>query len=388
MKKLVVLSLMVFGLSLMASAQGKDIYYAEKGSDNFFISLGVGGQVCVNPDNSDYGLGKAITPHFTLSLGKLINPVWGVRAQVAGLTTTLYSTFNGTNTVNEIKNKKFGIIRADALFNISNAISGYKEDRLVNAYAFMGPGLTITKANIAGNEGTKALVGGSLGLGAEFNVSKRVDINVEARGDVSQSPFGDLSSSVADGSVALTAGLTYFFGATKDGKKGGKSFVKVTDMEVYNAVNGDLKKYKELLSLEQSAHATTKAELETEKAKVKEVVVKEVVKVDVAGPRAIFFVIGSSKIDAKGMVNINLAAEVMKANPDVKYNVLGYADKATGSAKYNQKLSERRAKAVYDALVKAGVSESQIEYKGMGGSANLWNNSAALTRVVVIEKAN
>ena len=79
---------------------------------------------------------------------------------------------------------------------------------------------------------------------------------------------------------------------------------------------------------------------------------KEVVKeVEVAGPRADFFQIGKSKIDVYGMVNIRLAAKILKANPDKKYKVAGYADKATGSDKWNQKLTEARAKAVYDALI-------------------------------------
>ena len=84
------------------------------------------------------------------------------------------------------------------------------------------------------------------------------------------------------------------------------------------------------------------------------------------------------------MVNIELAAQIMKENTDVKYEVVGYADKATGSAKTNVALSEKRAKAVYEALVKAGVSENQISYRGVGGHENLWD-SRTLTRVVVIE---
>ena len=140
------------------------------------------------------------------------------------------------------------------------------------------------------------------------------------------------------------------------------------------------------MAAEQTSHAATKEELAKEKAKAPVEVVKEV-EVAYAGPRAIFFTIGSAKIDAKGMVNINLAADIMKANPDVKYVVNGYADKATGSAKTNQRISDKRAEAVYNALIKAGVSESQIEWKGLGGQANMYDNSRALTRVVVIEKA-
>jgi outer membrane protein OmpA-like peptidoglycan-associated protein len=47
-------------------------------------------------------------------------------------------------------------------------------------------------------------------------------------------------------------------------------------------------------------------------------------------------------------------------------------------------VSDKRAKAVYEALVKAGVSENQISYRGVGGHENLWD-SRTLTRVVVIE---
>jgi OOP family OmpA-OmpF porin len=243
----------------------------------------------------------------------------------------------------------------------------------------MGPSLTITKATIAKERKTAALVGGTVGLGGKFNVSKSFDIYVEARGEVAQSPFGDYSSSIADGNVAVTAGLTYYFG--------GKKFVKVTNMALLDAANGDIKKYKELLAQEQDAHNVTKAELEKEKKNIKVQEVVKVVETESAGDRAIFFTIGSARIDSKGKVNIKLAAELMKANTDVKYVVYGYADKATGSVKTNQKLSEKRAQAVVNELVKNGVSADQVEAKGMGGQENMFENSRALTRVVIIERA-
>ena len=378
--KIVILSLVLAGLATVANAQSR--YYAESAKDNYFISVGVGAQVCVNPDNSDYGLGDAITPLFNLSVGKLINPVWGVRAQVAGFNTKLYSNFaNGAVGPFEEYKTDYFTLRADAMFNISNAVAGYNPDRLFEGYAFMGPGLQFAKAEIGGKDDTKALINGSVGLGGAFNINKFFAINVEVRGELGQSPFGDYSSSVADGAVGATVGATYFFG--------GKKFVKVTNEALLASVNGDIKKYKELLAAEQNSHAATKEALAAADAKAKQPVevVKEV-EVAVAGPRAIFFNIGSAKIDSKGQVNIQLAADVMKANPEVKYIVNGYADKATGSANTNQRISDKRAEAVYNALIKAGVSESQIEWKGNGGQGAMYDNSNALTRVVVIEKAN
>ena len=375
--KLVILSLMLAGIATVATAQTKSRYYAESAKDNYFISVGVGGQKIVNPNASD----NSMTPAVNISAGKLISPVWGVRGMVSGFNQKLFTDFHANDpkfTSAELK-KNVVTLRAEGLVNLSAAFAGYNPERKFEAYAFMGPALQLAKAEIGGDEDMKALISGSLGLGAAYNINSNWALNLEVRGEVAESAFGDYSSTVANGLVGATVGATYFFG--------GKNFVKVTNEALLVAANGDIKKYKELLAAEQTSHAATKEELAKEKAKAPVEVVKEV-EVAYAGPRAIFFTIGSAKIDAKGMVNINLAADIMKANPDVKYVVNGYADKATGSAKTNQRISDKRAEAVYNALIKAGVSESQIEWKGLGGQPNMFENSRALTRVVVIEKAN
>ena len=375
--KLVILSLMLAGIATVATAQTKSRYYAESAKDNYFVSVGVGGQKIVNPNASD----NPVTPAFNISVGKLINPVWGVRGMVSGFNQKLYTDYKVNDpsfTAQEMK-QNVVTLRVEGLFNLSSAFAGYNPDRKFEAYAFMGPALQLAKAEIGEDDGMKALISGSLGLGAAYNINSNWALNLEVRGEVAESAFGDCSETVANGLVGATVGATYYFG--------GKNFVKVTNEALLVAANGDIKKYKELLAAEQTSHAATKEELAKEKAKAPVEVVKEV-EVAYAGPRAIFFTISSAKIDAKGMVNINLAADIMKANPDVKYVVNGYADKATGSAKTNQRISDKRAEAVYNALIKAGVSESQIEWKGLGGQANMYDNSRALTRVVVIEKAN
>ena len=375
--KLVILSLMLAAFATVATAQTKGRYYAESAKDNYFISVGVGGQKIVNPNASD----NSMTPAVNISVGKLISPVWGVRGMVSGFNQKLYSDFHAwkPDFTTEELNKSVVTLRAEGLVNLSAAFAGYNPDRKFEVYGFMGPALQLAKAEIGEEDGMKALISGSLGLGAAYNINSNWALNLEVRGEVSESPFGDYSSTIANGFVGGTFGATYYFG--------GKKFVKVTNEALLVAANGDIQKYKELLAAEQANLAAVKEELAKEKAKAPVEVVKEIETI-VAGPRAVFFTIGKSNIDAKGMVNINLAADIMKANPDVKYVVNGYADKATGSAKTNQKLSEKRAEAVYKALIKAGVSESQIEWKGLGGQPNMFENSRALTRVVLIEKAN
>jgi outer membrane protein OmpA-like peptidoglycan-associated protein len=81
----------------------------------------------------------------------------------------------------------------------------------------------------------------------------------------------------------------------------------------------------------------------------------------------VFFNINKTQIASqKDLVNVKALAQYAKDN-SAKLNVTGYADSATGSAEYNQKLSEGRAATVADELVKMGVDRSNISTVGKGG---------------------
>lgn len=372
--KLVILSLMVASAVGTMTAQTKEKFVSESWKDNFFISVGGGGQVCLNPDNSDYGLSHAITPLFHVSVGKLFTPTWAIRGQLAGMWTTLYSKYGQpAGTYNELKNKKYLTLHADAIYNVSNAILGYNPERLFNFSVFAGPGLTFAKT-YGKQDKANALINGSVGLMGQFNISKYIDINVEARGEVTPSIFGKASSAYTDGAVSLTAGITYTFG--------GKNFAPYVPKVDMDALNDEINKYRSEFEQAQADLADAKNALANVKPVVEEVI-KEV-EVEVAGPRAIFFKIGSAKLDDYGKVNIELAAKILKANPDKKYKVAGYADEATGSASWNQKLSDKRAQVVYDALIEQGVNKDQLELVGLGGTPDMFGKNF-LNRVVILE---
>ena len=209
-------------------------------------------------------------------------------------------------------------------------------------------------------------------MGLKFNINTKWAIDVEARGAIAPSIFGNISSHrKAEGTGMLTAGVSYIFG--------GKKFVKDSNIDE-DAINAEINRYRSELAQAQADLANCKNALANAKPEVKEVT-KEV---EVAGPRAIFFKIGSARLDDYGKVNIELAAKILKANPDKKYKVAGYADKATGSASWNQKLSEKRAQVVYDALIAQGVDKDQLELVGFGGTANMFGKNF-LNRVVILE---
>ena len=77
-----------------------------------------------------------------------------------------------------------------------------------------------------------------------------------------------------------------------------------------------------------------------------------------------FFTIGSTVIRKAEAQKIEKLAEWMKANPDFKVTLVGYADKETGTAKGNMKLSEGRVNKVKAALVKLGIEPERVEFKG------------------------
>ena len=62
---------------------------------------------------------------------------------------------------------------------------------------------------------------------------------------------------------------------------------------------------------------------------------------------------------------LNSVVKWLQENPEVKVEISGHTD-SVGSAAYNQKLSEARAKAVYDYFVSQGVDKFRLAYAGYG----------------------
>nr|WP_091692227.1 OmpA family protein [Algoriphagus locisalis] len=71
----------------------------------------------------------------------------------------------------------------------------------------------------------------------------------------------------------------------------------------------------------------------------------------------------------------NYVSNFLKKNPGVSIEITGYADEL-GPEDYNMKLSERRAKAVYDILISSGVDSSRLSYKGYGEDTSVDKSSA------------
>ena len=92
--------------------------------------------------------------------------------------------------------------------------------------------------------------------------------------------------------------------------------------------------------------------------------------------RGVHFDFNKSKIRPGDAAVLDEAATTLKANPNVTVNVNGYCD-AIGGVEYNLKLSDRRASAVVDYLVKAGIPPSQLIPHGYGKTDFVATNKTA-----------
>ena len=105
----------------------------------------------------------------------------------------------------------------------------------------------------------------------------------------------------------------------------------------------------------------------------------------------VLFDFNKADLKSSGLVDINKLAQFLQENSDRKVIVEGYTD-SSGSAAYNQSLSERRANSVRMALVKMGVSPERIVAQGYGKeypvADNTSNSGRAQNRRVEVTISN
>lgn len=96
----------------------------------------------------------------------------------------------------------------------------------------------------------------------------------------------------------------------------------------------------------------------------------------------IHFDVDSAHIQSKSEAVIRQIADLMKANPSVRFQVEGHTD-SDGGAAYNLGLSQRRAQAVVDDLVhRYGIARSRLVPKGFGLTEPVKPNTSAANKAL------
>lgn len=388
MKKVFLLSVVML-CALFSYAQSETIidvqskrgpYMTNRFFDNWFITAGGGVQVYMGENDSYGSLGKRLAPALDISLGKWITPAVGVRMQYSGLQAKGWSSgqtpYSDGLVSGNIYKEKFNVmnLHADFLWNISNAISGYRSDRFWDFIPYVGFGWARSWAN----DDDRNEMAGNIGLLHNLRLSDAFDISIDMRLMVVNQRFDFVSrGSAFEGMGSVTAGITYNFPVRKFQRA--SDIIVVDDNTEFIETINDLQRK---LSKAQAARESLLKELATEKGKAPQVI-KEVHAI--LPDLAIFFEIGKAKLTEKSMINLGYVANAIKQVPDREFIIFASADKETGTPAFNQKLSEKRGKAVFEALTqKFGVNPDQLKVQAVGSSDQRFDG-AALNRVVVIE---
>ena len=364
---------------LMEAQTKRGPYLTNRLFDNIFI--GVAGGINVYQGESD-SYGNHVAPALDVFVGKWITPCVGLRLQYSGLKANGWDNARSPYAVSSkgpdskgMYQEKFNVmnLHGDVMWNISNAIGGYKETRTWNFVPYVGFGWARSAANhLYNNE-----FAFTYGLLNNIRLGNLVDLNLEVKQMVVNQGFDQVvRGAKSEGMFTVTAGLTF--------KLNRRGFNRPTV-----AVPADYTPYNNKIAALEDELAKSKAdakrladELAAEKSKVKEAPAAAPA---IEGPiMGTFFNIGSYTITPQEIMNLGYVANYIKAYPNKKFTIVGYADSATGSAKRNQYLSQQRADAVCKVLVdRFGVDASQLEVVAKGGTDKF--PEIPLNRVAIVE---
>jgi OmpA-OmpF porin, OOP family len=88
----------------------------------------------------------------------------------------------------------------------------------------------------------------------------------------------------------------------------------------------------------------------------------------------IHFDYAKASIRPESMGTLNMIVQVMRDNPDIKFEVGGHTD-SDGSDDFNLKLSQQRADAVKTQLIKMGIADNRLTAKGYGKTQAVADNA-------------
>ena len=334
----------------------KGPYLTNGGGSNWFVGIGGGFNTTFGKEVKPFAEFKPANDWMGEAfIGKWFTPTVGVRAGYkGGMTNFGYGDGFVSNLYGNGEQVRFGYAHADLMWNLSNAISGYKETRFWDIIPYAGAGIYGYNNGWTDNEfAVNAGIYNELRLGGVVNLF--IDVNVAA----TENPLGLKD---ANGAAVLTGDTPYLerpaytpsatVGITLNiGKK--------RNFDRYSSRVAPLMKEIEDLKaalVECQSRPVPEPVVKTV-TETKEVLVKET-KV-LTGSTVITFALGKSKLTNVEADKVNMFAESFK-DGETLIKVVGSADSKTGTKKGNEKLAKKRAEVVKNALVKAGIAESRV----------------------------
>lgn len=352
---------------------------------NWFVGVGGGAQVYFGDHDKQCDLKDRLAPALDVFVGKWFTPGIGVRLEYSGLSVKGATKIEGSTEPHShgtgegvpgkegagyyLQKQKFDMfnLHGDVLFNASNLLCGYNPKRVWNCSPYIGLGW----GRVWDAPKAKELTA-NFGLFNAFRVCDAIDINLDLRAMYTSDRFdGEDGGRSGEGLFSATVGVAYKF--TKRGWDRSKTITRFN--------NAELNELRELL-------AQRDREIADLRSRLGKVVTSSAASKDTAylvSACLVTFPINKAKLSNEARVNLGMLAEVIKAgSKNAVYSVVGYADKGTGTAAVNERLSEQRAEAVRKCLVEEyGVSSSQLRVSHKGGVDNMFYDDPRMSRAVI-----
>ena len=365
-KKIFMSCLLLAGV-LSASAQEEYPKTVYDHNPYWYIQLQGGAQYTLGEiDFSDL-----ISPNVQVALGRQFSPVFGARLAV-----NAWQSKAGIEAAGNTYKWKWMYVAPgiDLTFNLSNLFCGFNPNRIFNFSVFGGLGanigwdnkiddikaaaaalypLTTTATGTSENtqyawDGTKVRVFGRAGVAADFKVSDAVTLGLEVNANTLSDRYNSKKAGNWDWYFNALAGVKINLGKTYSTRT--IEAPKVPEKVVERVIERVVEKPAPQV-VEPTRAVAEKKEVEDTKFR-----------------RDIFYLkAGKTWIDKSEYKKVKEVADYMKEHPNCTVEVTGYADRGTGNPKINNNLSQRRAQAVANMLMRNyGIKKNRIkvDYKG------------------------
>ncbi len=274
-------------------------------------------------------------PVFGARLGYNFTKYFGVEIAGQFLRTNVDDKEKRNNTEGQFG---YPMDREDVYFYHADAVVHILPDRRFTPFIVAGFGLAQYSPSIE----TKDMAAFNVGVGAKYSLTENIALRFDVQDYIVTEVFQETFHN-----IGVTVGIAFSFGGSKP--------APVAKRE----------------PIAEAAPAPA-AEEKVVIVVASEPKVEEKVMVAAAEPKIIILAFedvhfdfnqSTLKPEAKTILKRNI--QLLKDNPNAKVRVAGYTS-ASGTEEYNQKLSERRAKAVQDFLISEGVSSQTLSTIGYG----------------------
>ena len=363
----------MFAAAAMAVSASAQTVTESKTFDNFYIGINGGAQVKTTGE----AWGKNLNTNAGLRIGRWFTPVFGLAVEG-----NAYFNDHCSEGADAFMLPSKTVVRYMnasllATVNLSNWFGGYKgEPRLfevVPVYG-LGYGHTFGTALHGSALTSKAGVDLTFNLGSKkaWQIYVEPSMNWNLAG-CKHYAYDGVKYDINRSAFQLNAGIVYKF----KNSNGTHNFTiaQLRDQAEIDGLNGQINSLRNDLNDKDSQLSAKDKQIQDLQNALDECNKKPKYEKPATATNlqpTVLFRQGKAVVDKSQMPNIELIAQYMKNHPDAKVEIKGYAS-PEGNKDFNQALSQKRADAVKNVLVKTyKIKADRLTAKGMGATDKLF----------------